>query len=292
MATSRPRHGALTVEHGSLFGEMTSSKLALEELQKIVELFSSNQLPEVCAKALIDSPMKPCSKWSLGNQLLMLIHVTADARGFRQWQEVKRHVSKGARAFYILGPIIVKKMVKVKDEQTGEETGEEQEGEFLIGFKAIPVFRYEETDGEPLPEYKPRDLPPLVDVAQKWNIKIAYEIVPREYGSFSPSLSLIQLGTESWDTFFHELVHAAEQRLGQLNNHQENETVAQLAAATLCRMYGRDSDAYSWNYIAKYAGEKSPETVGRLCTRVLGRVQKVITTILETQPSSGIWNLN
>ncbi|HBQ26698.1 MAG TPA: hypothetical protein DD791_09935, partial [Syntrophomonas sp.] len=36
------------------------------------------------------------------------------------------------------------------------------------GFKAIPVFRYEDTEGEELPlkpDYKPAELPPLYDVA-------------------------------------------------------------------------------------------------------------------------------
>ncbi len=65
------------------------------ELEKIVQLFSSKQLPDLCAKALINAPERPSSKWSFGNQLLMLLAGTSDARGYRQWQDVGRHVMKG-----------------------------------------------------------------------------------------------------------------------------------------------------------------------------------------------------
>lgn len=59
-----------------------STQDALTELDKIVELFSSKELPEVCAKVLIDySIEKPSSKWSLGNQLIMILNNTTDARG-------------------------------------------------------------------------------------------------------------------------------------------------------------------------------------------------------------------
>ena len=77
----------------------TWKQRANSELEKIVQLFSSKQLPDLCAKALINAPEKPSSKWSFGNQLLMLLAGTADARGFRQWNEAGRWVSKGAKAF-------------------------------------------------------------------------------------------------------------------------------------------------------------------------------------------------
>ncbi|MDG7015963.1 MAG: hypothetical protein JRM82_01145, partial [Nitrososphaerota archaeon] len=62
------------------------------ELEKIVRLFSSTQLPDLCAKSLIIAPEKPASKWSFGNQLLMLLAGTEDARGYRQWMDAKRYV--------------------------------------------------------------------------------------------------------------------------------------------------------------------------------------------------------
>src|SRR5271156_1129958 len=75
------------------------------ELEKIVQLFSSKELPSLCVKALINAPQKPSSKWSLGNQLLMLLAGTSDARGFRQWNEVGRRVARDKKAIWILGPV-------------------------------------------------------------------------------------------------------------------------------------------------------------------------------------------
>ena len=54
---------------------------------------------------------------ALRNRLLMMLAGTEDARGFRQWEKVGRMVKKGAKAFYILAP----RIIKVKDEETEEE---------------------------------------------------------------------------------------------------------------------------------------------------------------------------
>ncbi len=54
-----------------------------------------------------------------------------------------------------------------------------------------------------------------------------------------------------------------------------------MTAATLCRMYGREVDGYSWNYIARHADEAKPEAVGRACIRVLAKAQKIIRLIFQ-----------
>jgi hypothetical protein len=51
---------------------------------------------------------------------------------------VNRYVKKGAKAFYILVPCIYKK------------EADDEEKEFLAGFKCSPIFRYEDTEGEEL----------------------------------------------------------------------------------------------------------------------------------------------
>ena len=57
--------------------------------------------------AMIKTKVKPCDRWSFTNKILMLIQGTADARGYRQWQEAGRHVKKGAHAIHILAPRLV-----------------------------------------------------------------------------------------------------------------------------------------------------------------------------------------
>jgi len=243
------------------------------ELDRVVRLFSTMQLPDLCAKAIITSPAKPSSKWSMGNQLLMLLAGTDDARGFRQWIEVGRSVSKGAKAFHILGPVTK----KVKSDE---------EDEFklvLVGFRAVPVFRCEDTQGPALPAYTPRTIPPLIEVAERFRMKVQYQqLAPGVYGATDHKDRTIFLATEDWDVFFHELAHALHRSFEPKTGHgqePEAETIAQLVAATLARLYDKPADGFSWNYIAAHAASNNPQQVGRMCMRVLDRTKKVLDLI-------------
>src|SRR5205085_1120822 len=79
---------------------------AEDALKEIVGLFESGNLPAAIAQTTIQRLADDCpsAAWSLGNQLLALLAGTSDARGYKQWAEVGRHVKKGARAFRILAP--------------------------------------------------------------------------------------------------------------------------------------------------------------------------------------------
>jgi len=249
------------------------------ELGKIVQLFSSTQLPDLCAMALINAPERPSSRWSMGNQLLMVLAGTADARGYKQWQDVGRYVKPGAKSFRILGPVLVKKPPETAD-QEGETV------EVLVGFRAIPVFRYEDTEGEELPNYTPRNPPPLLDVASRFGMRVNYlRLSAGVYGMTDYERQIITLATEDWTVFFHELAHALHRSFEPKSGHgqePEAETIAQLVAATLTRLYGNPADGFSWTYIASQAGSGNPQHVGRLCMRVLDRVKKVLDLIYET----------
>ena len=255
---------------------------ASEELEKIIQLFSTTQLPDLCAKALVNAPERPSSKWSFGNQILMLLSGTSDARGYRQWVDVGRHVRQGSKAFYILGPVFIKKPLDDTDPD-GEEV------DVLVGFKAIPVFRYEDTEGAELPTYKPRDPPPLLDVAEKYGMRVNYlRLSAGIYGLTDYERQIIALATEDWTVFWHELAHAIHRSYEPKNAHgqePEAETVAQLVAATLARLYGRPDDSFSWTYIAIQAQSASPQQIGRLCMRVLDRAKKVLELIFSAPGS-------
>ena len=256
------------------------SDRAKEQLDKIVKLFSSTELPDMLAKTYLEPTGSPSDKWSLGNRLIMSMEGTYDARGYRQWQQAGRHVVKGSKAIYILGPTM-RREVKI-DKDTGEETVVCH----VTGFHAIPVFRYEDTDGERLKTVKrePKRLPPLADVAARWGIGVRYDATRHgEYGSFSKSDAEIRLCTDDVSTFFHELAHAVHSRFEELKPGQDpqQESIAQLVACVLSRMYGYDVDGYTYNYIAHYAGSAEPEAVGRMCCRVLGKVEKILSVILD-----------
>jgi hypothetical protein len=250
---------------------------ASDELQKIVRLFSTTQLPDLCAKALINAPERPSSKWSFGNLLLMLLAGTEDARGYRQWRDVGRYVRKGSKAFYILGPVFVKKRLDNPD------PGDDEEVDVLVGFRAIPVFRLEDTEGAELPTYTPRNPPPLLDVAERFRMKVNYlSLSSGVYGLTDYERQIITLATEDWTVFWHELAHAIHRSYEPKTGHgqePEAEAVAQLVAATLARLYGKPDDNFSWTYIATQARSASPREVGALCMRVLDRAKKVLDLI-------------
>ena len=118
-------------------------------------------------------------------------------------------------------------------------------------------------------------------------MKVKYAIQAGAYGSFTLSKNTITLGVEDWDVFFHELTHKAHSKIETLKTEQdpEQEAIAQLSAATLSRLYGKNADNESWNYIAHYADNKKPEDVGRLCLKVLNKTQKVLELILSESES-------
>jgi hypothetical protein len=255
-----------------------------EVLDGILERFKSGDIPEAVAYSMFPIQDIPSSKWSILNHILMWLAGTQDARGFRQWQEVNRYVKKGSKGFYILVPHIR----KVDDEQTGLEK------QVLVGFLTRAVFRYEDTDGEPLTHESIEfsDIP-LIQRAEEWGISVT--AIPGNYrytGYYSQSKKLIALATKEECVFFHELAHAAHQQiLGKLKGGQDpiQEIVAELAAQALCRIVGKSGDRHlgnSYRYMETYA-ERINITPHAACLKVMSDCEKVLTLILngETEAS-------
>jgi len=248
-------------------------------LQSIVQRFEKGDIPEVIAYSMFPIPNIPAARWSLLNRTLMVLAGTNDARGFRQWKTVGRHVKKGAKAFTILAPRLIKKQA--------EEGEEEKDKVFLAGFLSVPVFRVEDTEGKPL-DYQQIELPelPLMEVAQRWGISI--KAIPGNYhyiGCFSQEHKEISLATKEESIFFHELSHAAHQKiLGELKKGQDwsQEIVAELSAAVLCKIVGKTTKflGNSYQYIEKYAVQANL-TPCQGCIRVMGQVERVLNLILE-----------
>ncbi|ACV62288.1 conserved hypothetical protein [Desulfofarcimen acetoxidans DSM 771] len=255
-----------------------------EATNKLFNMFSSGNLPEAIAKTLL-FPQKdvPSAKWSLGNQILMLASGTADARGFEQWKKVGRFVKKGSMAIYILGPC----NKKVTDKETGEEKV------IITGFKSIPVFRYEDTEGTDMPtvEYSPAEMPPLIEVAERYGVKVSYgPVTGRFYGCYRSKDNSILLCTHDIDTFFHELAHAVHATIRPLKGgqHSEQEVVAETVATVLCILYGYEGYVYhGYKYIKHYADEHSANGAVKAIMKVLADVQAVLELILNASDAAG-----
>lgn len=249
-------------------------------LDSLLEKFQSGELSKIIARRVIEAPEgsqpRPCDGWSLSNNLLLWIQGTSDARGFNQWKEVGRHVKKGAKAVSILAP----KIIKDKEANDGEG------GEKCIGFRSIPVFAVEDTEGEALPEVQTPPPPPLLEVARAWNITVSYaNAFGGKLGEFSVSgfsgREKIMLASPDEAVFFHELAHAAHHRLGKLEGADKaaREGVAEFAATVLSQMYlGVDLSGNCMDYLAGYS--KNP---ARLAVQVAEETVEVLRLILSHQ---------
>lgn len=253
---------------------MKLSPKAQAALDKVVTRFQSGDLSPIVEIIRLRRPDNaPSSKWTLSNQVLAYIQADSlDCRGFRQWKEVGRYVKKGSHAAFILGPCLS----TIEDEESGEKR------EVLRGFRSIPVFAYADTEGEELAEmdYTPRELPPLVDVAERLSVSITWQPVPADrLGDYSQSERRrhINVGTHDYSVFFHELAHAAHAKVEKLRGGQDTqqETVADFTACVLMELYGYgDRSGNTWQYISGYATDPIQAIVKALAT-----VEKVLEVL-------------
>ena len=221
---------------------------------------------------------RPMDSWSGLNRLMCVLEGTQDARGYKQWQKVGRHVKAGSKAIYILVPLVIKVKEKVINE-AGEV--EERERPFIKGFRGVPVFKYEDTEGEPLPEIEVPKIPAnLQAVADKIGVKVRFEnFNGQEYGYFSPMFNNIVLKSPEMEVACHELSHAVDMKvLKAYEGYEDGEFVAELSAAILCSMFGFDFEA---GRVKTYIKSWKPDSVKEIRREVklLERVLKVVEWI-------------
>jgi hypothetical protein len=213
----------------------------------------------------------PSQAWSLSNQVLAYVQTgSLDCRGYRQWEQVGRHVKRDSRAAYILAPITI-----LVENEDGEKVS------VVRGFKSVPVFAVHDTEGKPLPQvdYTPATLPPLSDVARKLGVTVCWHPTPTDrLGDCNASGTHINVGTHDVEVFFHKLAHAAHARInGQLKGgqHADQETIAEFSACVLMQLYGLgDRSGNAWRYISCYAKDPIQAIASALTT-----VEKVLAAL-------------
>ena len=260
--------------------------------ERIIDAFKCpEQLPKALAPLFIHRKDDvPCRRWSWHNQLMVALSGSTDARGFRQWNQVERKVKKGCHAIWILAPCIK----KVTEE---DDNGTEKKRQIVYGFRSVPVFAVEDTQGEPLPESDDnydswvKELP-LMEVAESWDITVGTytgnENTPLGYFQYGMTSQAVMLGVENLSTWAHEMVHAADHRLGdQKHEKWRSEVIAELGGAILleCLSMKHDADlGGAYGYIRSYAESAKKDTV-RACIEVLDRVCNCVKLILDTAES-------
>ena len=260
---------------------------AEQAASQIVDAFKTGNLPKALAPIFIKrKDGVPCRAWSWGNQLLCILHGTQDARGFKQWNNVGRAVKKGSKCFDILVPRF--RTVTVKDPNSGED----RKFEVLYGFGTAPVFPVECTEGAELPKVDEDVIQwmnalPMIEVARAWGLDVdafnGFDSAPK--GKYVRKKA-IAMGVTNLATWAHELIHAADDRLGNLTErgqHWRSEVVAELGGAILLEALGcgYESDRGGcYDYVHSYAKEAGLEPV-QACMSVLKRTCDAVNLLLS-----------
>lgn len=253
-----------------------------KEIDGLLDAFKEPDSLELIAKSMFNRGREiPSDNWSVLNKLIMLCHGTLDARGSKAWWKIGRKVRKAGH-FCIIAP----KMITIKKDEK-DKNGDYKKFQKLIGFYPIAVWPVENTDGKDVDYKTDKEMPEFLceKVAKKWGIKITQGFKnPAFNAAFNPSKSEIQMATDSQQTFFHELAHAAEKELnGSIKTGQEatQEIVAEFSASVLMRMFGlKAGTKNSYDYIKSYAYQKDGEVADSVVPLV-SRISKVVNLILS-----------
>jgi hypothetical protein len=252
--------------------------------QDLLTAFQSDALPAALAQVFIRRDIEvPSKHWTWTNRAVGILRGHVYAAGFRQWEQLGRHVKKGERSFHILAP----RLRKDEDDSGDGESGDRL---ILVGYQPIAVFGYLQTDGAPLPgaEDEPAfiDALPLIAVARAWNLSVgtySIEDNPKALGYFALGLG-IGLATENLLVWAHELIHAADHRLRtHTGRGMASEVVAQLGASILLECLGhpdKSDPGGTYRYIEAYCKEHDRKVLP-VCTELLERTCRCVSHLLE-----------
>jgi len=254
---------------------MPSQNQVKDAMDMLLMMFNENNLEKV-ARAVFTGTEIPSDHWSFLNRILMYLNNTEDARGFRQWQEVGRFVKKGSKAFYIFAP-----MFKMFKEEKVLKSGEieRQEKQILTGFKGVPVFRFEDTEGAPvIKENIKVNIPFEFDsIIKELGLKIdAIRFNGASYGSYNPARREIRLASPDIEVFLHELSHSVDDRLNGLKagQHKDQEVTAEFSAAVIAHLMGYKIPLGNIReYIEHYSF--------RELMSCLSRIEKIVSYVIE-----------
>ena len=174
-------------------------------------------------------------------------------------------------------------MVKTITEK--DDGGKETEKTLLLGFRPVPVFPVESTDGEALEkyDYTPKNLPPFYDICEKLGITVYWKPASRPaYGWYSPASDSITMQSTDWAVFYHEACHSIRERIADTKDIATEEIIAELTSAVLMAMNGINSyQKQAYEYICRYCQDKSPDKVLQTIFKSLNVVEEIVNIVLN-----------
>lgn len=223
--------------------------------------------------------MASLPKYSLNN--LNLIYSQKEnathVMGYKAWQELDRHVNKGAKAIHIVAPIVAKLTKEEKERlKTDEDYG-------VKGYRTIPVFDVSDTSGKELKyandfiksdytteeteifaELEIKEVVKLIE--SKYQVPISFEKINDENvkGYYFPKDHSITISseltkTEQLKTLFHEFAHSqlhnkkAMQEYPELLSKPHKEAQAESVAFLTMSALNIDTSNYSVGYVSTWA---------------------------------------
>lgn len=265
---------------------MSMTETVKNEIQGILNAFMKPESLDLVTKAMFKRHKNlPSDKWSLLNRINMILHNTVDARGPKAWIKEDRRPLKGG-FFNILGPSSFPK----KDKNGKKIFNEDGKPVMVVtGFRAIKVWPVEKTEGQKEVDYGiVEELPEFLceEVADEWGIKVTQGFENSKYMAYyNDSEKEIKMATTSQQTFFHELAHAAEEKIfkdtkgGQVASQ---EIIAEFSSVVLMRLFGLQSGTKNtYDYIKKYA-ECNEKDIVKSVAPFISRIEKVVNLIMET----------
>ena len=204
--------------------------------------------------------------------------------GFGTWKELGRFVKRGEKGIQILAPVVGYRRRK-------EDTEQETEGKpqrVLIGFRAVYVWDYAQTDGADLPEFNHTisgdvggNHDRLIEFLASQNIALEFNerIAPALGISYGGKIALLpgQSKAEEFTTLVHEtaheLLHKAERRT--FTTATVRETEAEAVAFIVGEAVGLEMGTAASDYIQLYKGNAA------LLAESLEVVQRSASTILR-----------
>ena len=204
--------------------------------------------------------------------------------GFGTWKELGRFVKRGEKGIQILAPVVGYR--RRKDNTEEESDGKPQR--VLIGFRAVYVWDYAQTDGADLPEFEHRvtgevgeHRDRLINFLAQQNIALEFneKIAPALGVSYGGKIALLP-GQSKAEEFVslvhetaHELLHKAERRT--MTTQTVRETEAEAVAFIVGQAVGLEMGSASSDYIQMYAGNAA------LLAESLEVIQHTASTILR-----------
>ena len=291
-------------------GKRQTRAAYMQALLPILDMFESGEIPEATERSLLVEPddngqQRPIDRWSFNNKLVAWSVRTQDARTCRQWNAVERRVVKGSKCFYIWAPIVIDKQIEgqflVEDGKRRPKT----KG-ILIGYRTIPEFRVEDTNGEPVAEHvdapSPDNAPAFMEVARLWDIGIVHEYghTPQAFGQYVRNAiddgdEEIVLVSHDLGHFLHALAHAAHKRVVEKRGDKlgdvakwKREIVAEVSAAAMVQHVGLTPEkGVTYPHIAKHAREANMEPMNAVLA-VLRDVKDVLGLVVEARAEAAL----